>query len=73
MIISIFPSDRKRYKWMAQVDEAGQKVYFGQAGAEDFTAHKDEAKRKRWLVRHIVEPWKPTLDLTPAWLSLGEG
>jgi hypothetical protein len=31
MIISIFPSDRKGKTWMAQVDETGQKVYFGQA------------------------------------------
>jgi hypothetical protein len=69
MIISIWPSDRKGKKWMARVDETGQKVYFGQAGAEDFTTHKDEAKRKRWLARHKVEPWKPALNLTPAWLS----
>ena len=54
---------------MAKVDETGQTIYFGQAGAEDFTTHKDELKRKRWIARHKVEPWKPEVNLTPAWLS----
>jgi hypothetical protein len=69
MIISILPSDKKGKKWMAKVDETGQTIYFGQAGAEDFTTHKDELKRKRWIARHKVEPWKPEVNLTPAWLS----
>ena len=69
MTISILPSDKKGKKWMAKVDETGQTIYFGQAGAEDFTTHKDELKRKRWIARHKVEPWKPEVNLTPAWLS----
>ena len=52
---------------MAKVDETGQTIYFGQG--EDFTTHKDELKRKRWIARHKVEPWKPEVNLTPAWLS----
>ena len=69
MIISILPSDKKGKKWMAKVDETNQTIYFGQAGTEDFTTHKDEFKRKRWIARHKVEPWKPEVNLTPAWLS----
>ena len=67
MIISILPSDKKGKKWMAKVDATNQTIYFGQG--EDFTTHKDELKRKRWIARHKVEPWKPEVNLTPAWLS----
>ena len=69
MIISILPSDRTRKKWMARVDETGQKVYFGSAGAGDFTIHKDEVKRKRWMARHNKDDGSPAKFLTPAWLS----
>jgi hypothetical protein len=55
MIISILPSDKKGKKWMAKVDETGQTIYFGQAGAEDFTTHKDELKRKRWIEQYVTE------------------
>ena len=69
MIISIFPSDKKGSTWMAQVDETDQKIYFGNPRWGDFTTHKDEKKRKRWLARNKVEPWRPTLNLTPQWLN----
>ena len=39
--------------------ETGEKVHFGQAGADDFTTRKDEAKRKRWLARH-KDDWSST-------------
>ena len=42
MIISIFPSDKKGYTCMAQVDETDQKIYFGNPRWGDFTTHKDE-------------------------------
>ena len=29
-----------------------KKVYFGQAGASDFTIHKDEARKQRYINRH---------------------
>ena len=56
---------------MAQVDETDQKIYFGNTRWGDFTTHKDEKKRKRWLARNKVEPWRPTLtlNLTPQWLN----
>ena len=32
-----------------------KKVYFGQAGASDFTFHKDEARKQRYINRHKNE------------------
>ena len=32
--------------------ESGRKVYFGQYGASDFTIHKDEARKQRYINRH---------------------
>ena len=29
-----------------------KKVYFGAAGYEDFTTHKDEARKQRYITRH---------------------
>ena len=29
-----------------------KKVYFGAAGYEDFTTHKDEARKQRYIARH---------------------
>ena len=34
------------------ITESGKKVYFGQAGASDFTQHKDEDRKMRYLKRH---------------------
>ncbi len=32
-----------------------KKVYFGQAGASDFTIHKDEARKQLYINRHKNE------------------
>ena len=71
MIISIFPSDKKGFKWMAQVDVTGQKIYFGNSRWGDFTTHKDEKKRKQWMAKNKDIPWDPklSLNLTPQWLN----
>ena len=34
------------------ITKSGKKVYFGQYGASDFTIHKDEARKKRYIERH---------------------
>ncbi len=31
-----------------------KKVYFGQASASDFTIHKDEQRRQRYINRHKI-------------------
>ncbi len=34
-----------------------EKVYFGAAGYEDFTTHKDEGRKQRYIARHKNEDW----------------
>jgi hypothetical protein len=34
------------------ITESNKKVYFGQAGASDFTIHKDEQRKQRYIDRH---------------------
>ena len=34
------------------ITKSGEKVYFGQYGASDFTLHKDEARKNRYILRH---------------------
>ena len=53
-------STRKGKKFMVY-DENNQKwVHFGQKGAEDFTAHKDPERRRRYLLRayNIKGNWR---------------
>ena len=34
------------------ITKTEKKVYFGQASASDFTKHKDEARKQRYIKRH---------------------
>ena len=43
-----YKSDEKYYI----ITNDNKKIYFGQASASDFTIHKDEAKRERYIDRH---------------------
>ncbi len=46
-----------------------KKVYFGQASASDFTIHKDEARKQRYINRHKNnETWsKSGIDTAGFW------
>ena len=46
-----------------------KKVYFGQAGSSDFTQHKDEARKNRYILRHEKnENWsKNGIDSSGFW------
>ena len=69
MIIYISESTRPGKKWMAQA-EGHRTVHFGQRGASDFTAHRDEALRQAYIARHgSKENWGRTGVMTPGWLS----
>jgi hypothetical protein len=47
-----------------------KKVYFGAAGYEDFTTHKDEARKQRYITRHKKnEDWNKTGINTPGFWS----
>lgn len=52
------------------VTNTNKKIYFGQAGAEDFTTHKDEERRQRYITRHKNrEDWTKTGINTAGWWS----
>ena len=46
-----YKSDRPDKKYYI-ITKAEKKVYFGQAGASDFTIHKDEERKQRYIDRH---------------------
>ena len=69
MIIYISPSGRANKKWKAEA-EGHRAVHFGQAGASDFTMHRDEALRQAYIARHSKpENWNRDGVMTPGWLS----
>ena len=51
------------------ITESGKKIYFGAAGYSDFTQHKDEARKTRYINRHIkTENWtKSGIDTAGFW------
>lgn len=48
--VKIYPSTRKNKKFSVLKPD-GKMVHFGQQGAADFTKHRDEARRQRYLGR----------------------
>ena len=46
-----YKSDKPDKKYYIITND-NKKVYFGQASASDFTIHKDEARRLRYVARH---------------------
>ena len=61
-------------KWEAKLfNKEGKKlktVHFGQAGAEDFTIHKDEERKQRYIDRHKKrEDWTKSGIDTPGYWS----
>ncbi len=62
-IYHIAKSNRKDKKYCITTPE-GKKINFGQRGASDYTIHKDELRKKRYIQRHMKnENWN---DLTKA-------
>ena len=67
MKIVIQKSSRTGKKW--QASDGNRTVYFGQAGAQDFTHHGDEARRKSYIQRHSNEDWSKSNMMSPAFMS----
>ena len=44
-------SDKPEKKYFI-ITRDNKKVYFGQASASDFTIHKDEERKQRYILRH---------------------
>ena len=49
--IVIMPSDRKDKKFMARIDDK-KSVHFGAKNMSDFTIHKDNERKNRYILRH---------------------
>ena len=66
--ILIKKSSKDGKKYDAVID--GKKtVSCGQAGASDFTIHRDEERRQRYIARHSREDWSIHNFDSPAWFS----
>ena len=50
-MIEVTRSSAKGKKYTATLP-SGKKVHFGAKGYQDFTQHRDEARRKNYLARH---------------------
>jgi hypothetical protein len=56
-LLSIRPSDRADKKYMARFDD-GTTTHFGAKGMSDFTKHRDEERKDRYIARHRAnENW----------------
>ena len=61
MNIIIKPSSRQGKKYDAIIENK-KTIPFGQAGASDFTIHKDSERKNRYIQRHKkTEQWKNPL------------
>jgi len=43
---------KKKYKVVVESKEKKRTLHFGQKGASDYTKHKDDERKKRYLDRH---------------------
>lgn len=69
-LIKLEPSNLKTKKYKAILEDNGKQytVQFGAKGYEDFTTHKDESRKQRYITRHQAnEDW--TDPLTPGFWS----
>ncbi len=51
MHVEISPSKRKDKKFQAVIDNQ-RTIHFGSKGASDFTLHKNEERKQRYIDRH---------------------
>ena len=63
-----YPSDKAEKKYYI-ITNTNKKIYFGAAGYEDFTTHKDEERKQRYIARHRKnEDWsKAGIDTAGFW------
>jgi hypothetical protein len=56
VVVKLRPSQIEGKKYTAIVD--GRTVHFGQAGASDYTKHKDPKRKEQYIARHKkTEDW----------------
>ena len=69
--IVITPSDRKDKKFMARIDDK-KSVHFGDKRYEDYTMHKNNDRKERYIKRHQKnEQWNDiyTAGFWSRWLT----
>ncbi len=65
-----YKSDKPDKKYYIITND-NKKVYFGSSNYSDFTIHKDEARRQRYVARHEKnENWSKSGINTAGWWSL---
>jgi hypothetical protein len=47
-----YPANDGKHKYYIIVPPNARKVYFGQYGASDYTIHKDDERKLRYIKRH---------------------
>lgn len=62
-------SDRKGKKYMV-ITPDNKKIHFGNTGYQDYLSHKDDERKKRYILRHKKkENWKKSGINTSGWWS----
>ena len=65
-----YPANDGKHKYYIITND-NKKVYFGQASASDFTIHKDEERKQRYINRHKKNEskfWnKSGIDTSSCW------
>ncbi len=64
-----YPTNDGKHKYYI-ITKSGKKNKFGQDGASDYTIHKDEARKQRYINRHKAnENWTKSGIDTAGWWS----
>lgn len=64
-----YPASDGKHKYYI-ITDSGKKVYFDATGYSDFTKHKDEARKQRYIDRHSKnENWSKSGMDTAGWWS----
>ena len=61
-----YKSDKPEKKFYI-ITNTGKRVYFGDSRYEDFTTHKDEVRKKRYIVRHKKNEDFTDINSAPFW------
>ena len=65
-----YPANDGKHKYYI-ITKSEKKIYFGAAGYSDFTKHKDEARKQRYINRHKKnENWTKSGIDTPGFWAL---
>lgn len=73
MIANLSKANDKKHKYKVVIENNGKKktLKFGAYGYEDFTSHKDEERKKRYIKRHegMGEDWGKSGIMTKGFWS----